>query len=94
MKFKKDGKVYESTEAMLKANCDTTCMTECEIRTRCRKGESCADYASVNPEEVAQLLGFEVLEDDGPTIGMIIAKHSEDGKRDIRERKDGGADND
>lgn len=90
MKFKKDGKVYESTEAMLKANCDTTCMTECEIRTRCRKWESCADYASVHPEEVAHYLGFEVLEDDGPTIGMISAKHSEDGKRDIRERKDGG----
>ena len=57
MKFKKDGKVYESTEAMLKANCGTTCMTECEIRTRCRKGESCVDYAYAYPAEVAQYLG-------------------------------------
>lgn len=80
MKFKKDGKVYESTEAMLNANCDSiaTCMTECEIRKRCRKGQSCEDYAYVNPEEVAQYLGFEVLEDDSPTIAMITAKHSED----------------
>lgn len=80
MKFKKDGLVYESTEAMLKANCDSiaTCMTECEIRKRCRKGQSCEDYAYVNPEEVAQYLGFEVLEDDDPTIAEIIAKHSED----------------
>lgn len=80
MKFKKNGKVYESTEAMLNANCDSiaTCMTECEIRKRCRKGQSCEDYAYVNPEEVAQYLGFEVLEDDSPTIAMITAKHSED----------------
>lgn len=87
MKFKKDGKVYESTEAMLKANCDSiaTCLTECEIRKRCRKGQSCEDYAYVNPVEVAQYLGFEVLEDDSPTIAMIIAKHSEDVKPDIRE---------
>lgn len=80
MKFKKDGKVYESTEAMLNANCDSiaTCMTECEIRKRCRTGQSCENYAYVNPEEVAQYLGFEVLEDDSPTIAMITAKHSED----------------
>mgnify|MGYP007085025455 FL=1 len=32
----------------------------------------------MNPEEVAQYLGFEVLEDDSPTIAMITAKHSED----------------
>lgn len=87
MKFKKDGKAYESTEAMLNANCVSlaTCMTECEIRKRCRKGQSCEDYAYVNPEEVAQYLGFEVLEDDSPTIAMMIAKRSEDVKRDIRE---------
>lgn len=87
MKFEKDGKVYESTEAMLNANCVSlaTCMTECEIRKRCRKGQSCEDYAYVNPEEVAQYLGFEVLEDDSPTIAMMIAKRSEDVKRDIRE---------
>ena len=83
MKFKKDGKVYESTEAMLNANCVSlaTCMTECEIRKRCRQGQSCEDYAYVNPEEVAQYLGFEVLEDDSPTIAMMIAKRSEDVKR-------------
>lgn len=87
MKFKKDGKVYESTEEMLKANCDSiaTCMTECEIRKRCRTGQSCVDYAYVYPAEVARYLGFEVLEDDSPTIAMITAKHSEDAKRDIRE---------
>jgi hypothetical protein len=79
MRFKKDGKVYESTEAMLNANCNSiaTCMTECEIRKRCREGQSCEDYAYVNPAEVAQYLGFEVLEDDSPTIAMIIAKHTE-----------------
>lgn len=87
MKFKKDGKVYESTEAMLNANCVSiaTCMEECEIRKRCRKGQSCEDYAYVHPAEVAQYLGFEVLEDDSPTIAMIIAKRSEDVKREIRE---------
>lgn len=79
MRFKKDGKVYESTEAMLNANCNSisTCMTECEIRKRCREGQSCENYAYVNPAEVAQYLGFEVLEDDSPTIAMIIAKHTE-----------------
>lgn len=87
MKFKKDGKVYESTEAMLNANCVSiaTCMEECEIRKRCRQGQSCEDYAYVNPEEVAQYLGFEVLEDDSPTIAMMITKRSEDVKPDIRE---------
>lgn len=80
MKFKKDGKVYESTEAMLKANCDTTCMTECEIRTRCRKWESCVDYAYVYPAEVAQYLGFEVIEENSPTIAEIVEKHGEDVK--------------
>lgn len=87
MKFKKDGKVYDSTEAMLNANCVSiaTCMEECEIRKRCRQGQSCANYAYVHPAEVARYLGFEVLEDDSPTIALIIAKRSEDVKRDIRE---------
>lgn len=87
MKFKKDGKVYESVDAMLKANCNSiaTCMEECEIRKRCRTGQSCEDYAYVHPAEVAQYLGFEVLEDDSLTIAMMIAKRSEDVKRDIRE---------
>ena len=88
MKFKKDGKVYESTEEMLSANCKSiaTCMTECEIRKRCRQGQSCEDYAYVNPAEVAQYLGFEVLEDDSPTIAEIIAKHGEDVKPDVVNR--------
>lgn len=83
MKFKKDGKVYESTEAMLEANCDSiaTCMTECEIRKRCRKGQSCVDYAYVYPAEVAQYLGFEVIEENSPTIAEIVEKNSEDVKR-------------
>lgn len=87
MKFKKDGKVYESTEAMLDANCNdiAKCITGCEIRKRCSRSESCEDYACVHPAEVAQYLGFEVLEDDSPTIAMIIAKHSEDVNRDTRE---------
>ena len=84
MKFKKNGKVYKSTEEMLGANCDSiaTCMEECEIRKRCRRGQSCEDYAYVHPAEVAQYLGFEVLEDDSPTIAMIIAKRGEDVKPD------------
>lgn len=83
MKFKKDGKVYESTEAMLEANCGSiaTCMTECEIRKRCRKGQSCVDYAYVYPAEVAQYLGFEVIEENSPTIAEIVEKNSEDVKR-------------
>lgn len=83
MKFKKDGKVYESTEAMLEANCGSiaTCMTECEIRKRCRKGQSCVDYAYVYPAEVAQYLGFEVIEENSPTIAEIVEENSEDVKR-------------
>lgn len=83
MRFKKDGKVYESTEAMLEANCGSiaTCMTECEIRKRCRKGQSCVDYAYVYPAEVAQYLGFEVIEENSPTIAEIVEKNSEDAKR-------------
>lgn len=83
MIFKKNGKVYESTEAMLEANCGSiaTCMTECEIRKRCRKGQSCVDYAYVYPAEVAQYLGFEVIEENSPTIAEIVEKNSEDVKR-------------
>ena len=84
MIFKKNGKVYESTEAMLEANCGSiaTCMTECEIRKRCRKGQSCVDYAYVYPAEVAQYLGFEVIEENSPTIAEIVEKNSEDVKPD------------
>lgn len=82
MKFEKDGKMYESTEAMLEANCGSiaTCMTECEIRKRCRKGQSCVDYAYVYPAEVAQYLGFEVIEENSPTIAEIVEENSEDVK--------------
>ena len=84
MKFKKDGKVYNGTEEMLNANCKSiaTCLEGYEIRKRCRQRQSCADYAYVHPAEVAQYLGFEVLEDDSSTIAEIIAKHGEDVKPD------------
>lgn len=75
MKFKKDGKVYEGTIEMLNAHCGSAVCSDCDILNRCRKNESCNDYAYANPVEVAHYLGFEAIENDGePSIGEIIEK--------------------
>lgn len=75
MKFKKDGKVYEGTIEMMNAHCGSAVCSDCDILNRCRKNESCSDYAYANPVEVAHYLGFEAIENDGePSIGEIIEK--------------------
>lgn len=75
MKFKKDGKVYEGTIEMMNAHCGSAVCSDCDILNRCRKNESCSDYAYANPVEVAHYLGFEAIENDGePSIGEIVEK--------------------
>lgn len=75
MKFKKDGKVYEGTIEMMNAHCGLAVCSNCDILNRCRKNESCSDYAYANPVEVAHYFGFEAIENDGePSIGEIIEK--------------------
>lgn len=81
MKFKKDGKVYDTVTDMIKRecrdnfmNCDRCKLQEKRDQERC----SCIDYAEMHPEESARLLGYEVIE---PTIGEIVEKHGEDVKR-------------
>ena len=69
MKFKKDGKVYNLAEAIFEY-CKTA---ECSFCSICDAVKyTCGNEA----KDLADLMGFEVI--DEPTIGEIVAKHSED----------------
>lgn len=69
MKFKKDGKVFDLAEAIFEY-CKTA---ECSFCSICGAVKyTCGNGA----KDLADLMGFEVI--DEPTIGEIVAKHSED----------------
>lgn len=69
MKFKKDGKVFDLAEAIFEY-CKTA---ECSFCSICDAVKyTCGNGA----KDLADLMGFEVI--DEPTIGEIVAKHSED----------------
>lgn len=69
MRFKKDGKVYNLAEAIFEY-CKTA---ECSFCSICDAVKyTCGNEA----KDLADLMGFEVI--DEPTIGEIVAKHSED----------------
>jgi hypothetical protein len=69
MKFKKDGKVFDLAEAIFEY-CKTA---ECSFCSICDAVKyTCGNEA----KDLADLMGFEVI--DEPTIGEVVAKHSED----------------
>jgi hypothetical protein len=71
MKFKKGNKVYNLAEAIFEY-CKTA---ECSFCSICDAVKyTCGNEA----KDLADLMGFEVI--DEPTIGEIVAKHSEDAK--------------
>lgn len=86
MKFKKDGLVYDLTEMRIEV-CDKA--KSCE---RCRAMIAakafdipCPTIWNRFPRGTAALCGFEVIEDDTPTIAEAVEENSEDVKHDIRE---------
>ena len=79
MQFKKDGKVYANIDALLHEACpirNHCCFREsCMIRDKALKEQdSCYAYAAEHQRETARYFGFEVIEDDTPTIAETDAK--------------------
>lgn len=92
MKFEKDGKVYANIDALLHEACPIEthyCFRKsCMIRDKALKEQdSCYTYAAEHQRETARYFGFEVIEDDTPTIAETVEKHSEDVKPDLTWQK-------
>lgn len=84
MKFKKDGKIFESVADMRRYACPPhmNCFP-CAIRQRCEEeGISCPEYVRKYPAEAAHYLGFEVIEDDAAGLRGMVEQHGEDAKPD------------
>lgn len=81
MLFKKDGKLYGRIESMVDEHCQKQRYCFACVLYRKRGTKCCEHYAHTNPEEVAHLLGFEVIEDDTPDIREVVEKRGEDVKR-------------
>lgn len=85
MKFKKDGKVYDNIGALMREICSSGThylCGSCEIKDKALTEQgSCYAYAAVHPREIARYFGFEVIEDDTPTIAETVEENSEDVKR-------------
>lgn len=79
MVFKKDGKVYGSIESVVGEHCQKRRYCFGCVLHRKRGTKCCEEYANENPEEVAHLLDFEVI-DDTPTIAEAVEENSEDVK--------------
>ena len=79
MKFKKDGKVYVSIESVVGEHCQKRRYCFHCVLYRKRGTKCCEEYANENPEEVAHLLDFEVI-DDTPNIAEVVEHHGEDAK--------------
>ena len=71
MIFKKNGKLYGSIESVVDEHCKKKRYCFQCVLYRKRGTKCCEDYAYTNPEEVAHLLDFEVIEDE-PTIGEMV----------------------
>lgn len=86
MKFKKDGKVYDDIDALLHETCFAGTQYHCGscmIRDKALKEQdSCYTYAFEHQRETARYFGFEVIEDDTPTIAEAVEENSEDVKPD------------
>ena len=80
MKFKKDGKVYGSIESVVGEHCQKKRYCFGCVLYRKRGTKCCEEYANENPEEVAHLLDFEVI-DDTPNTAETVEENSEDVKR-------------
>lgn len=82
MKFKKDGKVYDDIDALLHETCFAGTQYHCgscEIKDKAlTEQDSCYAYAIKHQREIAQYLGYEVIEDDTPTIADTVEENSED----------------
>lgn len=86
MKFEKGGKVYANIDALLHEACPISkpyCFREnCMIRDKALKEQdSCYAYAAEHQRETAQYFGFEVIEDDMPSVAEEVEKYGEDEKR-------------
>lgn len=80
MKFKKDGKVYDAPIEIYGKICrESTCST-CILQT-VKRDCNCGEYVDKNAKEVARLAGFEVIEDDTPTVAETVEKYDGDVKR-------------
>ena len=71
MKFKKDGEMFDSIAPAVDEHCQKQQYCFQCVLYRKRGTKCCEDYAYTNPEEVAHLLDFEVIEDE-PTIGEMV----------------------
>lgn len=80
MIFKKDGKVYGSIGSVVGEHCKKQRYCFACVLYRKRGTKCCEEYANENPEEVAHLLDFEVI-DDTPNIAEVVEKYGEDAKR-------------
>ena len=85
MKFKKYGKVFDNIGALMREICSSGThylCGSCEIKDKALTEQgSCYAYAAVHPREIARYFGFEVIEDDTPTIAETVEENSEDVKR-------------
>lgn len=85
MKFKKDGKVYDNIDALLRETCFAGThyhCGSCMIRDKALKEQdSCYAYTIEHQRETAQYFGYEVIEDDTPAIAETVEENSEDVKR-------------
>lgn len=80
MKFKKGGKVYGSIGSVVGGHCQKWRYCFNCVLYRKRGTKCCEEYANENPEEVAHLLDFEVI-DDTQNIAEVVEKYGEDVKR-------------
>ena len=79
MKFKKGGKVYANMVVAVYDYCNG--LKYCYGCKLYGKTGDCLAYAQLHPKEVARLLGYEVIEDDTPTVAEAVEKYGEDVKR-------------
>lgn len=82
MKFKKDGKVYNTPEDMYTEICKHSKCNSCLL---CRGDGGCYKYAIAYPLETAHQFGFETI-NDTPNIAEVVEKCGEDVKPDPVER--------
>lgn len=81
MIFKKNGRLYGNIESVVDEHCQKQRYCFQCVLYRKRGTKCCEHYAHTNPEEVAHLLGFEVIEDDTPSVAEAIEKRGEGVKR-------------